>query len=71
VINICSVGKVAEVKGFDRLARIHKKLVDEGINNHVYILGVGDQQAVIEDYLRKNNLTNSFSFLGYKTNPYK
>lgn len=70
-INICSVGKIIEVKGFKRLARIHKKLLEDGIKNHIYIFGVGEQQSEIEKYLSENNLMDSFSFSGYKTNPYK
>lgn len=69
--NICSVGKIAKVKGFERLASIHKKLLDNGIKNKIYILGVGEEQKNIEDYLIKNNIKNSFIFLGYRTNPYK
>jgi len=71
VFNIISVGKVIAVKAFMRLAHIHKKLIDEGIMNHVYILGIGDEQSIIEKYLADNALTDGFSFLGYKTNPYK
>ena len=26
-INICSVGKIVEIKGYDRLAKIHKRLI--------------------------------------------
>lgn len=70
-VNICSVGKIAQVKGFKRLASIHKKLLEEGIKNHVYILGVGEQQKEIEKYLQENTLTDTFTFLGYQTNPYK
>lgn len=70
-INICSAGKIEEVKGFKRLAKIHKRLMDKGIKNHIYILGIGSQQAEIEKYLDDNNLSNSFTFLGYKENPYK
>lgn len=69
--NIISVGKVSKVKGFERLAGIHKRLLDEGIKNRVYILGVGEEQESIEHYLKENNLTDSFVFLGYRTNPYK
>lgn len=71
VFNIISVGKIIAVKSFMRLAHIHKKLLDEGIKNHVYILGIGDEQPKIEKYLADNNLTDSFTFLGYNTNPYK
>lgn len=70
-INICSVGKIAEVKGFDRLARIHKRLIDDGIKNRIYILGEGAQRKEIESYLEKEDLRNTFRFLGYKENPYK
>ncbi len=70
-VNICSVGKVSAVKGFDRFARIHKRLIDNGIKNHVYILGIGEDKEKIQAYLKENNLENTFSFLGYSTNPYK
>lgn len=69
--NLCSVGKITKVKGFDRLARIHKKLINDEINNHVYIFGVGEQKDEIEKYLIDNNLTETFTFAGYRTNPYK
>jgi glycosyltransferase involved in cell wall biosynthesis len=71
VFNIISVGKIIAVKAFMRLAHIHKKLLDDGIRNHVYILGIGDEQPKIEKFLADNNLTDTFTFLGYNTNPYK
>ena len=69
--NLCSVGKIESVKGYDRLARIHKRLFDNGINNKIYILGEGSQKGEILSYLKQNRLENSFLFLGYQTNPYK
>lgn len=70
-IRLCSVGKIATVKGFDRLARIHKRLLENGLKHKILILGVGPEQSKIEVYLKKNQLQDSFSFLGYQTNPYK
>lgn len=70
-INICSVGKITKVKGFERLASIHKRLLAEGIKNRVYILGIGEEKASIQKYIEENNLAESFIFLGYNTNPYK
>ncbi len=70
-INIIGVGKVIENKGFDRLARITKKLVDDGCAVHTYIVGEGSQQTEIESYIKENNIEDSFSFLGYQSNPYK
>ncbi|MEE0265478.1 MAG: glycosyltransferase [Acutalibacteraceae bacterium] len=70
-VNICAVGKIVPVKGFERLAAIHKRLKDEKISNKVYILGVGSEKKKLEKYLRDNKLEDTFIFLGYKTNPYK
>lgn len=70
-VKLIGVGKIIPNKGFDRLVRIHKRLRDDGLPVHTYILGSGDQQQEIELYLRKNHLEDSFTFLGYQTNPYQ
>lgn len=70
-VNICAVGKITPVKGFERLATVHKRLTDENIKTKVYILGVGEEQKNLEKYLKENGLEETFIFLGYKTNPYK
>lgn len=70
-IKLIGVGKILKSKGFDRIARIHKRLKDEGYPVHSYILGVGPQQNEIAQYLTENKLTDSYTFLGYQTNPYK
>lgn len=70
-IKICAVGKISQRKGFMRLARIHQRLRNKGYEYHTYILGVGSEQEKIEKYLKENQLTESFIFLGYDENPYK
>jgi len=70
-LNICSVAKVIETKGYDRLARAHKRLIEEGIFHKIFILGIGREKEKIEKYLSENNISDSFIFLGYKDNPYK
>lgn len=71
VLSVCSVAKITPTKGFDRLARVHKRLMEEGLRHHIYILGVGEQKEEIEAYLKENHLENSFTFLGFRDNPYK
>lgn len=71
VVNLISVAKIVPSKGYDRLIRIHKKLLEDGINNHIYILGIGEEQKKYEKYLNENGLTKSFTFVGYRDNPYK
>ena len=70
-IKLIGVGKILPNKGFDRLARIHKRLRSEGYPLHTYILGIGPQQNEIQRYLDENGLTDSYTFLGYQTNPYR
>ena len=69
--NLISVGRIREQKGFDRLARIHVRLREAGYPVHTYILGVGPDQSAIESYLDQSGAGDSFTFLGYDTNPYR
>ena len=71
VFNLISVAKIVPSKGYDRLMRVHKKLMENGIKNHVYILGIGEEQEKYEKYLKENELEKTFTFLGYRDNPYK
>ena len=43
----------------------------ENIKHHIYILGVGERQKEIQEYIEKENLSMSFTFLGFRENPYK
>lgn len=70
-IKLCGVGTLKKSKGFDRLLRIHTRLVQEGYPIHTYILGKGPEKDELEKYVNDNHITDSVSFLGYQTNPYK
>jgi len=70
-IKICGVGKIVPVKGFDKLARIHCRLRKEVYPIHTYILGTGDSKKEIQSYIEEQGESDSFTFLGYQTNPYK
>lgn len=71
VINVCSVGKITGTKGYDRLARVHKRLLEEGLNHHIYILGIGEDEEKINKYLEENNLKDTYTLIGFRDNPYK
>lgn len=70
-IRLCMVGKITKHKGVMRMAHIHKRMIEKGYDHRVYVLGIGDDRERIEKYLKENNLSDSFIFLGYNTNPYK
>lgn len=48
--NIISVGRLSfSHKGYDRLVRIHKKLLENGVNNKLYLVGEGaDKENLIK-----------------------
>lgn len=69
-IRLCGVGKLMPSKGFDRLARIHKRLRDEGYPVHTCFLGEGAERPKLENYIREHQLEDSLTLLGYRTNPY-
>ena len=66
-----SAGRLVEQKGYDRLLRIHKRLIEEGCVHSLIILGEGELFKELEAYILDNNLQNTAFLLGFKKNPYK
>lgn len=71
IINVISVGRLIDQKGYDKLLRIHKRLLDNGIVHNLYILGEGHKRSELERYIKDNKLQNSAYLLGFKDNPWK
>ena len=69
-INICSVGRFSNQKGFDLAVLACKKLVDSGYKIKWYVVGYGSEENKIKELIVKNNLNNYFILLGKKINPY-
>lgn len=65
-----SVARLQKRKGFDMLAKAHKKLSDEGLNHEILIIGDGDFRPEIESVIEELNIRDSFKLLGTKQNPY-
>ena len=70
-IRLIAVGTLKQSKGYMRLLKIVKRLRDEQYPMHLYILGIGPLQAEMEEYIRRNELQDTVTLLGYQTNPYK
>lgn len=68
---LVAVGTLKESKGYDRLLRILNRLCKEQYPVHLYILGIGPMQNILEYYVQENHFEQSVTFLGYQTNPYK
>lgn len=70
-LKIISVGRLIDVKGFDRLVRVHKRLLDSGIKHQVFVLGTGEKKETLEKQISQNNVGETFHLLGFSENPYK
>ena len=71
MVRLIAVGTLKQSKGYMRLLNIIKRLRDEQYPMHLYILGIGPLQAEMEEYIRRNELQDTVTLLGYQTNPYK
>ena len=71
VANIISVGRLIEQKSYKRLLSVHKRLLEEGIKNNLYILGEGGQRKMLEKYIFDNKLDETAHLIGFRDNPWK
>ena len=67
---LCSVGKLIEVKGYERLIKVHKKLIDNGYLNNLIIVGEGSERGKLENLITYLKCTDTVKLYGYKKNPY-
>lgn len=65
-----SVGTVFPQKGFDRLLRVHKKLLEEGFNHKILIVGDGYDFENIKKLKTELNVDETATMLGFTDNPY-
>ncbi|MEJ8591348.1 glycosyltransferase [Riemerella anatipestifer] len=65
-----SVGTVFPQKGFDRLLKVHKKLLDEGLPHRVQILGDGYDFDNIQKLKTELGIDSTAEMLGFTDNPY-
>lgn len=68
---VVSVGRLVEQKAYDRLLRVVKKLVDDGMSLDLWLVGDGPMRPQFEEYVLDNNLRDFVKFVGFSSNPYK
>lgn len=67
---ITSIGSLFEVKAFDRLIRVAKRLKDEGYLLTIQILGKGNKEEELLALRTSLDLKKEVRFLGFQSNPY-
>lgn len=70
-INVFSVGRLRPEKGYDRLIRAHRVLLEEGLGHHIYILGKGNEKETLTRLIEETGVADTFHLLGFRDNPYK
>lgn len=70
VPNFLIVARLVKAKGFERLINIHTLLKKYGLKNYMYVIGDGPLSEELHFLVKKNNIEDSFIFLGEKENPY-
>lgn len=68
-LTLCASGRLELQKGYDRLLRICRRLMDGGLSFDVWILGRGALQGNLIALAEELNLDN-IHFLGYQENPF-
>lgn len=68
--NIVSVGRLAKEKAFNLAIESAYHILKSGHNFHWYILGEGEERAELELLIKKLNLSEHVTLMGFIENPY-
>lgn len=68
--NFLEVARLVPQKAIDRIIKVHKKLVDNGLKHNFYVIGDGPEKSYLEEIIKKYNVGETFHLLGKKENPY-
>ena len=69
--SICTIGRIEENKGSDRVVEVIRLLYQEGKNYHLYFIGAGDMEEELKKRVKEYELEDYVHFLGYQKNPYQ
>ena len=70
LFNICASGRLTTQKGFDRLIEVAARLIQNGYQFKLNILGDGARKGELQKMIRNYRLENCVSLLGFHRNPY-
>ncbi|MBF0597464.1 glycosyltransferase [Faecalibacter rhinopitheci] len=69
-LTFVSIGTVFPQKGFDRLLRAHRRLLDKGFKHQVWIVGDGYDFPNIKKLVDELQINDTAHLIGFKENPY-
>lgn len=69
--SVCTIGRIEENKGSDRVVEVIRLLHQEGKHYHLYFIGAGDMEEELKKQVKEYQLEDYVHFLGYQKNPYQ
>ncbi len=69
-LTIAAVGRLSTPKCFSRMLAAHKRLLADGLDHDLWIIGEGEERPALEAYIHENHLETSARLLGFRDNPY-
>lgn len=70
-IRIVSCGRLSKEKGFDRLINVSEKLLLNGVDHELWIIGNGQEYENLDNSIKLKGLQKNVFLLGFQENPYK
>ena len=69
-IQLITVGRMSNEKGYTRLVKILARLKKDGYQFSLWMIGDGIEKETIEKYIKDNELVDDIHILGQKANPH-
>lgn len=69
-LRMVTLGRLVEQKGYDRLLKVAKRLIDEKCDFELWILGEGPEKEKLTQDIERNKLNNHIRMYGFIPNPY-
>lgn len=69
--SICTIGRIEENKGSDRVVEVIRLLHQQGKKYHLYFIGAGVMEEELIKKVQAYQLEDYVHFLGYQKNPYQ
>lgn len=69
-VRFVTVGRLTKQKGYGRLIEVVDRLIHEGIECDLTIVGIGELEPFLEDEIMKRGLCDYVHLTGYLRNPY-
>ncbi len=67
---VMAVGRLSVPKNYYRLLSAHERLIHEGIQHQLWIIGEGPERAGLERFVKEHGVFDTVRMPGFRDNPY-